>query len=91
MRLVLAVEALADDVSAAERRMLLQLGTLIDDRQDWPAAAGQVRALMVVARFAADELAALAVGGAAYITVFIGLMGVVLALGPLVAAAGAAV
>ena len=49
-----AVEALADDVSAAERRMLLQLGTLIDERQDWPAAAGQVRALMFVARFAAD-------------------------------------
>ena len=48
-----AVEALADDVSAAERRMLLQLGTLIDERQDWPAAAGQVRALMFVARFAA--------------------------------------
>ncbi|WP_037485706.1 Fe-S protein assembly co-chaperone HscB [Sphaerotilus natans] len=49
-----AVEALADDVSAAERRMQQQLGTLIDERQDWPAAAAQVRALMFVARFAAD-------------------------------------
>ncbi|MBQ1761804.1 MAG: MATE family efflux transporter [Aquincola sp.] len=39
---------------------------------------------MLVARFAAADLAALAVGGAAYITVFIGLMGVVLALGPIV-------
>lgn len=49
-----AVEALADDVSAAERRMQQQLGTLIDERQDWPAAAAQVRALMFVARFTAD-------------------------------------
>ena len=48
------VEALADDVTATERRMLQQLGTLIDERQDWPAAAAQVRALMFVARFAAD-------------------------------------
>ncbi len=56
-----------------------------------PLLAGQLAVLafgtidtLLVARFAADELAALAVGGAAYITVFIGLMGVVLALGPLV-------
>jgi molecular chaperone HscB len=49
-----AVEALADDVAAHERRLQQQLATLIDERQDWPAAAGQVRALMFVARFAAD-------------------------------------
>jgi len=49
-----AVEALADDVTAHERRLQQQLATLIDERQDWPAAAAQVRALMFVVRFAAD-------------------------------------
>lgn len=49
-----AVEALADDVAAHERRLQQQLATLIDERQDWPAAAAQVRALMFVVRFAAD-------------------------------------
>jgi MATE family multidrug resistance protein len=39
---------------------------------------------VLVARYAAADLAALAVGAAAYITVFIGLMGVVLAVGPIV-------
>ena len=38
----------------------------------------------MVARHSAIDLAALAVGAAAYITVFIGLMGVVLAIGPIV-------
>jgi MATE family multidrug resistance protein len=37
-----------------------------------------------VARFAAGDLAALAVGAAAYITVFIGFMGVLVALSPIV-------
>lgn len=49
-----AVEALADDVAAHERRLQQQLATLIDERQDWTAAAAQVRALMFVVRFAAD-------------------------------------
>ena len=55
----------------------------------WPMLVGQVAVLMfatvdtvLVARHSAIDLAALAVGGGAYITVFIGLMGVVLALGP---------
>ena len=39
---------------------------------------------VLVARASAIDLAALAVGSAAYITVFIGLMGVVLALSPIV-------
>jgi MATE family multidrug resistance protein len=39
---------------------------------------------LLVARASATDLAALAVGAAAYITVFIGLMGVVLAVGPIV-------
>ncbi len=57
----------------------------------WPVLVGQVAVLafstvdtVMVARFAAADLAALAVGAAAYITVFIGFMGVVLALGPIV-------
>jgi multidrug resistance protein, MATE family len=57
----------------------------------WPVFIGQVAVLafstvdtVLVARYAALDLAALAVGSAAYITVFIGLMGVVLAIGPIV-------
>ena len=57
----------------------------------WPVLVGQVAVLMfatvdtvLVARYSATDLAALAVGSAAYITVFIGLMGVVLALAPIV-------
>jgi multidrug resistance protein, MATE family len=57
----------------------------------WPVFIGQVSVLafgtidtLLVARHAAVDLAALAVGAAAYITIFIGLMGVVLAISPLV-------
>jgi MATE family multidrug resistance protein len=57
----------------------------------WPVFIGQVSVLafgtidtVLVARHAAVDLAALAVGAAAYITIFIGLMGVVLAIGPIV-------
>jgi MATE family multidrug resistance protein len=39
---------------------------------------------VLLGRHSAADLAALAVGAAAYITIFIGLMGVVLALGPIV-------
>ena len=56
----------------------------------WPVFVGQVAVLafatidtVMVARFAAVDLAALAIGGAAYVTVFVGLMGVVLAVGPI--------
>lgn len=56
----------------------------------WPVFVGQVSVLafstidtMLVARHGATELAALSVGAAAYVTVFIGLMGVVLALSPI--------
>ena len=56
----------------------------------WPVLVGQVAVLafatvdtVLVARYAAPDLAALAVGGAAYITIFIGLMGVVMAIGPI--------
>ncbi len=57
----------------------------------WPVFVGQVSVLafgtidtVLVARHAAVDLAALAVGAAAYITIFIGLMGVVLAISPIV-------
>ncbi|MFY9514481.1 MAG: MATE family efflux transporter, partial [Rubrivivax sp.] len=57
----------------------------------WPVLVGQLSVLafstidtVLVARHGATDLAALAVGAAAYITVFIGFMGVVLALGPIV-------
>jgi len=57
----------------------------------WPVLVGQIAVLMfatvdtvLVARHSAADLAAYAVGGAAYITVFIGLMGVVLAVSPIV-------
>jgi multidrug resistance protein, MATE family len=57
----------------------------------WPVFMGQVAMVLfatvdtlLVARYSALDLAALAVGAAAYITVFIGLMGVVLAVGPIV-------
>jgi multidrug resistance protein, MATE family len=57
----------------------------------WPVFAGQIAMVLfatvdtlLVARASATDLAALAVGAAAYITVFIGLMGVVLAVAPIV-------
>ena len=56
----------------------------------WPVLVGQIAVLafstvdtVLVARHAAVDLAALAIGAAAYITIFIGLMGVVLAIGPI--------
>jgi multidrug resistance protein, MATE family len=57
----------------------------------WPVLVGQLSVLafgtidtLLVARAGTNDLAALAVGGAAYITVFIGLMGVLMALSPIV-------
>ena len=57
----------------------------------WPVLIGQLAVMgfsaadtVLVARFAASDLAALSIGMAAYITIFIGFMGVVLALSPLV-------
>lgn len=48
------VEDLADEVAAARKRLLAQLQQTADVQQDWPALAGQVRALMFVERFARD-------------------------------------
>jgi multidrug resistance protein, MATE family len=57
----------------------------------WPVLVGQLSVLafstvdtLLVARSSAADLAALAVGAAVYITIFIGLMGVVMALSPIV-------
>jgi len=57
----------------------------------WPVFVGQVSVLafttvdtVLLGRYAALDLAALAIGAAAYVTVFIGFMGVVLALSPIV-------
>ena len=65
---------------------LRQIGPLA-----WPVFIGQVSVLafgtidtLLVARSSAADLAALAVGSAAYITVFIGFMGVLMALAPIV-------
>ena len=55
----------------------------------WPVFVGQVAVLafgtvdtVMVARYAALDLAALAIGAAVYISVFVGLMGVVMSIGP---------
>lgn len=60
-------------------------------RLAWPVLVGQLAVIgfstvdtVLVARHARQDLAALSIGAAAYITVFVGLMGVVLALGPIV-------
>jgi MATE family multidrug resistance protein len=60
-------------------------------RLAWPVFIGQLSVLafstvdtLLVARHSSQDLAALAVGAAAYISVFIGFMGVVIALGPIV-------
>ena len=57
----------------------------------WPVFVGQLSVLafstvdtLLVARASATDLAALAVGASAYITVFVGFMGAVLALSPIV-------
>jgi MATE family multidrug resistance protein len=56
----------------------------------WPVFVGQVAVLafstvdtVMVARASALDLAALAVGASVYISIFVGLMGVVLAIGPI--------
>ncbi len=57
----------------------------------WPVFVGQIAVLafatvdtVLAGRYGAVDLAALAIGGAAYGTVFVGLMGVVLAVSPIV-------
>lgn len=56
----------------------------------WPVLVGQIAVMMfstvdtlMMGRVGPQDLAALAVGSAAYVTIFVGLMGVVLAVGPI--------
>lgn len=56
----------------------------------WPVLVGQIAVMMfstvdtlMMGRVGPADLAALAVGSAAYVTIFVGLMGVVLAVGPI--------
>jgi MATE family multidrug resistance protein len=56
----------------------------------WPVFVGQIAVLafstvdtVMTARASALDLAALAIGGSVYISVFVGLMGVILAVGPI--------
>ncbi len=58
--------------------------------QAWPVLVGQLAVMMfstvdtlVMGRVGAQDLAALAVGAAAYVSVFVGLMGIVFAVGPI--------
>ncbi|RZL32268.1 MAG: MATE family efflux transporter, partial [Rubrivivax sp.] len=58
--------------------------------QAWPILVGQIAVLMfstvdtlMMGRVGPEDLAAFAVGSAAYVTIFVGLMGVVLAVGPI--------
>lgn len=60
----------------------------------WPLLAGQLAVLafgtvdtVLLGRHAPGDLAALAIGSAAYVSVFVGLMGVVMAVGPVAARA----
>lgn len=57
----------------------------------WPVVIGQISMLayttidtLLVGRSSAQDLAALAVGSAAYVSIFVGLMGVLMALAPIV-------
>jgi molecular chaperone HscB len=46
--------ALDDQVAARERELLAEVGRLLDDEGDAPAAAGRVRALLFVQKFRSD-------------------------------------
>lgn len=76
----------ADRRGPARRRDLREIVALA-----WPVLVGQLAVIgfstvdtVLVGRYARADLAALSVGSAAYITIFIGLMGAVLAIGPIV-------
>lgn len=66
---------------AADARRILTLA--------WPVFVGQLAVLglgtvdtLLVARYSASDLAALSIGMAAYVTIFVGFMGLVMAIGP---------
>lgn len=56
----------------------------------WPVLVGQIAVMMfstidtlMMGRVSPEDLAAFAVGSAAYVTIFVGLMGIILAVGPI--------
>jgi molecular chaperone HscB len=49
-----AVEGLAEEVDAQRREVLARIGALLDEKDDAPAAAQQVRVLMFIERFGDD-------------------------------------
>ena len=49
-----AVETLLDEVQAAQRQLLQQCETQLDQQHDYPAAVATVRALMFVDKFSQD-------------------------------------
>ncbi len=53
-RSVSDIDALEDEVNGARRRLLADCAEQIDQMQDFPAAAQQVRALMFLERFGQD-------------------------------------
>jgi len=48
------VENIDDQVADAEKRLLADIGRLLDQQSDATAAASQVRALMFINKFRAD-------------------------------------
>ncbi|MBT9487430.1 MAG: MATE family efflux transporter [Rubrivivax sp.] len=80
------VRRLERRLSTSRTANLRRIGALA-----WPVLIGQLAVIgfstvdtLLVARASPEDLAALSVGSAAYVTVFIGMMGVVLAIGPIV-------
>jgi molecular chaperone HscB len=49
-----ALESLLEEVDASRAQVLLQAAALIDEDQNYPAAVGQVRALMFIEKFASE-------------------------------------
>jgi len=49
-----ALESLLEEVDASRAQVLLQAAVLIDEDQNYPAAVGQVRALMFIEKFASE-------------------------------------
>ena len=49
-----AVQALEGEVASARKQALAACGQLLDEAQDYPGAAQQVRALMFIERFRDD-------------------------------------
>jgi multidrug resistance protein, MATE family len=78
-------------VAAGRALSPLRSNALALYRQGWPVFIGQIAVLgfstidtLLLARYGAADLAAFAIGSAAFMLCFIGLMGVLMAIGPIV-------